>query len=85
MEGVKLSSKQFNSFIDKDYGTLVCVQRGAVKQQSWVQLRSIAESGMNELREMLKSATKEEQIVLSELIELKIKELEIIYNHIKRR
>ncbi|KKN59957.1 hypothetical protein LCGC14_0537070 [marine sediment metagenome] len=85
MKGVKLSSKQFSSFIDRNYRKPLCVQKGAIKQQSWVQLRLITENSMRGLGAMSKNTTPEERIVLNELIELKLKELDIIYNHIKRR
>ena len=80
-----VSSKQFNSFIDRSYENRDCIQPTPFKQQSWAIVREIAESSMRELREMLKSATKEEQIVLNELIELKLKEFDIIFNYIKHR
>lgn len=81
----KITSKQFNSFINRNYGNPSDVQNGAIKHQYWGQLRSVAERGMNKLRYILRYVPKEEQILLNELIELKKKELQVIYNYIKHR
>ncbi|KKN10333.1 hypothetical protein LCGC14_1037710 [marine sediment metagenome] len=81
----KITPEQFNSFIDQSYGNPSGVQNPGIKPQYWRQLRSVAERTMKKLRYILKYVPKEEQIVLNELIELKKKELEVIFNYIKRR
>ena len=82
---IKLSPETFESFIDTSYDTAPKVQPTPLKIQMRAIIRPFAEEGMRELREILKGATKEEQIVLNELIDLKVKEFDIIYNYIKRR
>ncbi len=82
---IYITPKQFNSFIDRNYGKQDCCQNRAIRWRNWHNVLAVAEGSTRELREMLKSATKEEQIVLNELMELKLQELDIIFNHIKRR
>lgn len=78
----KVSSKQFNSFIDTEY-------EKAPESSTWgKQYRSIGQimlSAQKDLRELIEIAKIAGVDVYYELIDLKKAELALIYNYIKHR
>ncbi len=78
----KIKSKQFNSLIDTDSKKTPESSTWGKKYRSIGQIMLSAQKDLKELIEISKIA---DQDVYFELIELKKKELGIIYNYIKRR
>ena len=79
-----ITSKQFLSLINRSPGNPAYIKIKGIKRRNLDSIRAVAERGMGKLKVMLKSAIPKDQIVLNKLIELKIKELDIIYNYIKK-
>ena len=83
MKSPNINPKQFYSFIDTSHRKYPITSIKTINMEKWSIIQSSTEKGMTKLIEIIQGATKEEQIILCELIELKEKELGIIYNYLK--